>query len=65
MPDIPSGTLISQALYHAFYYTPRGFSVNAENCQTCRAFAAGFVTLCMFMQFYPFIFKFYAVKMYI
>ena len=48
--------------YHAFYYTPRGFSVNAENRQTLRPFPVRFVLFCMFMRILLIIFSFYALQ---
>lgn len=51
-PGIPPGTLDSSLAYHAFYYTPCGFSVNAENRQTFCPFPVRFLSICMFMQIF-------------
>ena len=64
-PGVPPGALDLSVAYHAFYYTRRGFSVNAENRQTFCPFPVPFVALCMFMQLFYYLCKFYAVLLHI
>jgi len=64
-PGVPPGALDLSVAYHAFYYTRRGFSVNAENRQTFCPFPVPFVALCMFMQIFYYLCKFYVVLLYI
>ncbi|WP_179858940.1 hypothetical protein [Faecalibacterium prausnitzii] len=64
-PGIPPGTLDSSLAYHAFYYTPCGFSVNAENRQTFCPFPVRFLSICMFMQIFCKLYNFYAIMLHI
>ena len=59
-PGIPPGSLGILSFGVRFYYTPSGFSVNAENRQTLCRFDGPFLLFCMFMHHFLNIFKFYA-----
>ena len=59
-PGIPPGSLGVLSFGVRFYYTPSGFSVNAENRQTLCRFGGPFLLFCMFIHYFLNIYKFYA-----